>query len=94
MQKQSFKIILFFFSTTFFNCILKAQIVSIDKFDTSNYNLKSKWNYLVSFGLEIDKQQQVLYDATNLAEISLQKNKNLFLFSSSYRFTYNGHKIF
>jgi len=32
----------------------------------------------------------VLYDATNLAELSLQKNKNLYFFSSSYRFTYNG----
>lgn len=67
-----------------------AQIVSIDKFDTANYAKKAKWNYQLSTGLEIDKQQQVLYDATNTAELSLQKNRNLYLLSSSYRFTYNG----
>lgn len=70
--------------------ICKAQIVSIDKFDTANYAIKGKWNYQLSTGLEVDKQQQVLCDATNNAEISLQKKKNLFLLASSYRFTYNG----
>jgi len=67
-----------------------GQIVSIDKFDTANYAKKATWNYQLSTGLEIDKQQQVLYDATNTAELSLQKCKNLYLLSSSYRFTYNG----
>ena len=70
--------------------ITQSQIVSIDKFDTANYSKRTKWNYQLSTGLEIDKQQQMLYDATNTAEVSLQKNKNLYLFSSSYRFTYNG----
>ena len=68
----------------------KAQIVSIDKLDTANYTKKAKWGFNFSTGLEIDKQKQTLYDATNTVEAMLQKNKNLYIFSSSYRFTYNG----
>lgn len=87
---NQFKLIFFLILLIGITNETEAQIISIDKFDTANYNIKSKWNYLISFGVEIDKQQQMLYDATNLAEVSLQKNKNLFLFSSNYRFTYNG----
>ncbi|MBI2731517.1 MAG: hypothetical protein HYX40_12340 [Sphingobacteriales bacterium] len=67
-----------------------AQILNIDKTDTADYIHKAKWNYQLSAGLEIDQQQTTLYDATNTAEVMLQKYKNLFIFSGSYRFTYNG----
>jgi hypothetical protein len=69
---------------------LCAQIISIDKSDTSDYVKKPQFNFNFSTGLEVDKQQTTLWDATNTAEMMLQKNKNLFLFAASYRFTYNG----
>jgi len=67
-----------------------AQIISIDKSDTSDYAKKTQFNFNFSTGLEVDKQQTTLWDATNTAEMMLQKNKDLFLFAASYRFTYNG----
>ena len=70
--------------------ILSAQILNIDKRDTADYVKKAKWGYQLSAGLEIDQQKTTLYDATNTAEVLLQKNKNLFIFSGSFRFTYNG----
>lgn len=68
----------------------KAQIVSIDKLDTSNYSSKAKWGFNFASGIEIDKQQQTLYDATTTIESMFQKNKSLLILGSSYRFTYNG----
>lgn len=85
LMKKSLAILIIFFTQKTF-----AQIVSIDKFDTANYTNKAKWNCNILAGIEVDKQQQTLYDATNSLELSLQKKKNLFLLSSSYRFTYNG----
>ena len=73
-----------------FSQITHAQIISIDKSDTSDYVQKSQFNFNFSTGLEVDKQQTTLWDATNTAEMMLQKNKDLFLFAASYRFTYNG----
>ncbi|MES2332599.1 MAG: DUF481 domain-containing protein [Bacteroidota bacterium] len=67
-----------------------AQILNIDKSDTADYVNKSKTSFNLSTGLEIDKQQTTLYDATNTAELMYQKKKELFIFSTSYRFTYNG----
>lgn len=80
---------LFFVSIVFTNSIY-AQIINIDKSDTSDYIKKTKFNFNFSTGLEVDKQQTTLWDATNTAEAMLQKNKDLFLFAASYRFTYNG----
>ncbi|HVZ25316.1 MAG TPA: DUF481 domain-containing protein, partial [Sediminibacterium sp.] len=45
---------------------------------------------VISSGLEVDKQQHTLWDATNTAEASYQRNKDLLLAAASYRFTYNG----
>lgn len=67
-----------------------AQILNIDKSDTAFYNKKAKINLTVNSGIEIDKQKTTLYDASNTAEMLLQKNHELFIFSGSYRFTYNG----
>jgi hypothetical protein len=67
-----------------------GQILNIDKSDTSDYVSKTKTTFNFSTGLEIDKQQTTLYDATNTAELMLQKKKELFILAGSYRFTYNG----
>ncbi|MEO7531575.1 MAG: DUF481 domain-containing protein [Sediminibacterium sp.] len=69
---------------------VSAQILNIDKSDTSDYVNKAKTSFNFSTGLEIDKQQTTLYDATNTAELMLQKKKELLIFAASYRFTYNG----
>lgn len=67
-----------------------AQILNIDKSDTSNYVSKAKASFNLSSGLEVDRQQITLYDATNTAEMMLQKKRELLILSASYRFTYNG----
>ncbi|MFT3936691.1 MAG: DUF481 domain-containing protein [Chitinophagaceae bacterium] len=71
-----------------------AQIINIDKTDTSTYVKKAVWNGNVSLGLEVDKQKSTLFDASNFADASLQKWKELFIFSGSERFTYNGGNSF
>jgi len=77
-------------SLLFFPIAAFAQIVNIDKSDTADYENKPKVNFNFSTGLEVDKQKITLWDATNTAELMLQKKKELFLFAASYRFTYNG----
>jgi len=67
-----------------------SQILNIDKSDTSDYISKAKTNFNFSTGLEVDKQQITLWDATNTAEMMLQKKKELLIAAASYRFTYNG----
>jgi len=67
-----------------------SQILSIDKSDTADYDIKAKSNFNFSIGLEIDKQKTTLYDATNTAEFMLQKKHELFIASGSYRFTSDG----
>lgn len=67
-----------------------AQILNIDKTDTATYSPKAKLAINFTTGLEIDKQRTTLYDATNTAEFMLQKQRELLILSSSYRFTYNG----
>jgi hypothetical protein len=67
-----------------------AQILNIDKSDTADYSSKTKFDLNLSLGLEVDKQRKTLYDATNKAEMMLQKNKELFIGAASYRFTDNG----
>jgi hypothetical protein len=81
---------LVFFIGVLINNATQAQIINIDKSDTADYNKKTQFNFNFSTGLEVDKQQITLWDATNTAEAMLQKNKDLFLFAASYRFTYNG----
>jgi len=71
--------------------ITNAQILNIDKIDTSDYVNKAKFNLTFSTGLEIDKQQTTLFDATNTAELMLQKKKELFIFAANYRFTQDGN---
>lgn len=69
-----------------------GQIINIDKFDTTEYSRVPKWDGDISSGLEIDKQKSTLYDATTLLDISLQKYHELFIFSASNRFTYDGEQ--
>jgi len=69
---------------------LKGQILNIDKTDTADYTHPAKASFNFNTGLEIDQQKQTLYDATNTAELMLQKYKELFIMAASYRFTYNG----
>jgi len=71
-----------------------AQIINIDKTDTSDYIKKAVWNGNISAGMEVDKQKNTLLDASNFADISLQKYKELFVFSASNRFTYDGSQDF
>jgi hypothetical protein len=67
-----------------------AQILNIDRADTSAYTKKTRCNFALNSGLEIDKQKTTLYDATNTLETMLQHSKELFIFAASHRFTYNG----
>ncbi len=67
-----------------------AQILNIDKPDTLAYSPKAKSSFNFSTGLEVDKQKNTLWDATNTGEWMLQKNKDLLILAGSYRFTYNG----
>ncbi len=71
-----------------------AQIINIDKIDTSAYVKKALWNGNISLGLEADKQKLTLFDASNFLNLSLQQYKDLFILSASERFTYNGTKSF
>lgn len=71
-----------------------AQIIIVDKIDTTAYNRKAKWDGDLSSGLEIDKQKLTLYDATSGFDASLQKYHEFFIFSASDRFTYNGPQDF
>src|SRR5262245_44900169 len=82
-----------------FSCLLlahiwsfccKAQILNIDKSDTTDYTHKAAVSLNLNTGLEIDRQKSTLYDATNTAELMWQQYKELFLLAASYRFTYNG----
>ena len=90
-----FKIfVLLFCASIIYTNSIKGQIINIDKSDTADYTKKPQFNFNFSTGLEVDKQQITLWDATNTAEAMLQKNKDLFLFAASYRFTYNGQTTF
>ncbi len=74
--------------------VAQAQIINIDKIDTACYTTKAQWDGHVAAGVEIDKQQQTLYDASNFIDVSLQKKRELLIFSASNRFTYNGPEDF
>jgi hypothetical protein len=75
---------------TLFISTVDAQIINIDKVDTTAYIQKAIWDGSFSSGLEIDKQKATLYDASNFLDASLQKYRELYIFSASERFTYNG----
>ena len=82
-----FFFLIMFFSQAFFS---SAQILNIDKTDTSEYGKQAVFNLNIGSGLEIDKQKITVYDASNSLDASLQKSKELYIFSSGFRFTYNG----
>ena len=82
------------FLCSFISAVTSAQIINIDKIDTCAYVKKSIWNGNISAGLEVDKQNQTLIDASNYLDISLQKYKALFILSASNRFTNNGTKSY
>jgi len=81
-------LLLLFFHSSF------SQIITIDKTDTSAYKDKAVWNGNIAIGLEIDKQSTTLLDASNFLDVSLQKNKELFIASASDRFTNDGPTSF
>ena len=87
MKSRTYFIVAFLF---FYPIIALSQILNIDKSDTSDYVNKSKTSFIFNTGLEIDRQQTTLYDATNTAELMYQKKKELFILAGSYRFTYDG----
>lgn len=68
----------------------RSQTISIDKTDTVGYITAAKWDGNIALGLEVDKQKTTLFDASNFVDASLQKKHELFIFSGSNRFTYNG----
>lgn len=72
----------------------QAQIINIDKTDTSAYSKKSKLEGNLAAGLEVDKQQTTLYDASNFLDLLYQQWKELLILSCSERFTYNGPQDF
>lgn len=82
---------LFFFFLPLFLYHASAQIINIDKTDTSDYAKKADWNASVSLGLEVDKQKSAQVDASNYLDASLQKYRRLYILSASNRFTYNGY---
>ncbi len=86
---------LFLFAIIILICnTVNGQIISIDKTDTLTYNHKAKWDGNISEGIEIDKQNTTLFDATNTADFSVSKWKNLFIFSGSERFTFTSEQDF
>jgi len=81
---------LYVLTATLFPILVHAQILNIDKTDTTDYVRHPKFDGSLNTGLEIDRQKTVLYDATNTAEAMWQQYKELFILAASYRFTYNG----
>jgi Protein of unknown function, DUF481 len=73
---------------------IHAQIINIDKTDTSAYEKKNHWSASFSAGLELDKQNKTLLDMSNFADASLQHYHELFVLSASNRITSNGDKSF
>lgn len=71
-----------------------GQIINIDKIDTTAYQRKAIWTGRISAGIEVDKEKVTLYDGSNFVDISLQKQRELFVMSASNRFTYDGAKSF
>ena len=82
------------FALLFVQWSARAQIINIDKTDTAAYTKKANWNGNIALGLEVDKQKSTLFDASNFFDASLQQNHELFVFSASNRFTYNGPQDF
>ena len=72
----------------------KAQIINVDKTDTLPYSEKAKVDGNMSLGLEIDKQNSVLYDGSNFFDASIRKSKTFVIFSASNRFTSNDSQDF
>lgn len=72
----------------------KAQIINIDKIDTTAYQKKAIWNGILASGLEVDKEKSTLFDGTSNMDVSLQKYKELLIFSAADRFTYDGQTSF
>jgi hypothetical protein len=73
---------------------IRAQIINIDKTDTSAYEKKNHWTASFSAGVEVDKQSQTLLDMSNFADVSLQHDHELFVLSASNRITSDGSKSF
>jgi hypothetical protein len=71
-----------------------AQIINIDKIDTAAYQKKAVWYGKIALGMEVDKEKSTLFDGSNFVDVLLQKNKELFIASSSDRFTYDGSTSF
>lgn len=75
-------------------CLLHAQIINIDKTDTTAYQKKAIWNGIIASGIEVDKEKSTLFDGSSSVDVSLQKQKELFILSGQDRFTYDGGTSF
>jgi hypothetical protein len=93
-MNNSWKAVWFVLLATSRVCTSFSQIIYIDKTDTSAYVRKALLNGTISLGMEVDKQKQTLFDASNFLDLSLQKFREFYILSASNRFTYNGSSDF
>ncbi len=85
----------FLFAAVFFNPLFaSAQIINIDKTDTSAYQNRTVWRGKVTMGLVVDKEKETLVNGSNFVDLSLQKSREFFIISSSERFNYDGSTSF
>ena len=71
-----------------------AQIINIDRTDTSAYQKKAIWQGKLMLGMVVDKEKETLVSGNNFVDVALQKYKDLFIVSSSERFSYDGSTSF
>ena len=93
-MKSHLKVVFFILFGLLNACHSFSQIINIDKTDTAAYVKKPVLNGSISLGLEVDKQKQTLFDASNFFDLSLQKYHEFYILSASNRFTYNGSNDF
>ena len=93
-MKSHLKVVFFILFGLSNACHSFSQIINIDKTDTAAYVKKPVLNGSISLGLEVDKQKQTLFDASNFFDLSLQKYHEFYILSASNRFTYNGSNDF
>ncbi|CAN5651075.1 hypothetical protein BH11BAC5_BH11BAC5_44810 [soil metagenome] len=79
-------------ATVFFVVFCNAQILTIDKTDTTDYTKQTKLKGYLSVGIEGDKQKKLLLDGSNAFDVQLRHYKELLILAASYRFTYNGNQ--
>ncbi|MEO7490419.1 MAG: DUF481 domain-containing protein [Ferruginibacter sp.] len=79
-------------AAVFYIGFCNAQILTIDKTDTSDYTKQTRLKGNLSVGIEGDKQKKLLLDGSNAFDVQLRQYKELLILAASYRFTYNGNQ--